>query len=130
MGYRDLRGFLAALQSTGELQTVEAEVDAELEIAAITDRQSKLAGGGSPLLFRRVRGTPHPVATNLFGSPSRMAAALGVKSLAELTPRMERLLADPAAAPAPRTVADPVCQEMVEEFPDLESYPFLKSWPG
>jgi 4-hydroxy-3-polyprenylbenzoate decarboxylase len=129
MGYRDLRGFLAKLQSTGELQTVEAEVDADLEIAAITDRQSKLAGGGSGLLFRRVRGTPHPVATNLFGSPSRMAAALGVESLSELTPLMERLLADPAAAPAPRTVADAPCQEVAEELADLGSYPFLKSWP-
>ncbi|HJV35338.1 UbiD family decarboxylase [Geomonas sp.] len=130
MGYRDLRGFLAALRSTGELTTVEAEVDAELEVAAITDRQSKLAAGGKGLLFRRVRGTPHPVATNLFGSPSRMATALGVESLAELTRLMERLIADPAAAPAPRTVADPPCQEVVEEFPELGSYPFLKSWPA
>jgi 4-hydroxy-3-polyprenylbenzoate decarboxylase len=42
---------------------------------------------------------------------------------------MERLLADPAAAPLPRTVADPPCQEVVEELADLGSYPFLKSWP-
>lgn len=129
MGLRDLRGFLARLQAMGELTAVEAEVDADLEIAAITARQSRLPAGGSGLLFRRVRGACCPLATNLFGSFRRMAAALGVESLDELAPLMERLLADPAAAPAARLVSDPPCHEVVRERPDLGRYPFLKSWP-
>ena len=129
MGYRDLRGFIAALDSMGELHRVEAEVDPSLEIAEITDRQSK-RGGGKALFFSRVKGSRYPVATNLFGSDSRMAAALGVDELAALTPLMEGLLASPEAAPAPVEVSVPPCREVVRRDPDLALYPFLKSWPG
>jgi 4-hydroxy-3-polyprenylbenzoate decarboxylase len=130
MAYRDLRGFLAELAALGELQSVAAEVDSDLEIARITDLQSKLPGGGKALLFNRVRGSRFPVATNLFGSCARMAAALQVPELAALTPAMERLLQDPAAAPAPRIVDAAPCQEVVQRDPNLGSYPFLRSWPG
>jgi 4-hydroxy-3-polyprenylbenzoate decarboxylase len=130
MAYKDLRGFLARLAATGELQTVELEVDPYLEIAAITDRHSKSPGGGKALLFKRVKGSRFPVATNLYGSGSRMAEALQLESLGELTARMAQLLADPAAAPLPVVVADAPCQELVRRVPDLGSYPFLTNWPG
>ena len=130
MAIRDLRGFLARLAALGELQRVDAEVDPELEIARITDLQSKLPGGGKALLFNRVKGSPFPVATNLFGSPLRMAAALEVENLDALTARMERLLLSPGEAPAPRLVQRAPCQEIVQRAPDLGSFPFLKSWPG
>ncbi|HEY5512707.1 MAG TPA: UbiD family decarboxylase [Geomonas sp.] len=130
MAYRDLRGFLARLDALGELQRVEAEVDPDLEIARITDRQSKLAGGGKALLFCRVKGSRFPVATNLFGSYARMALALGVADLGALTERMERLLLLPNDAPPPLLVESAPCQEVVQRVPDLASYPFLRSWPG
>lgn len=130
MAYRDLRGFLGRLAATGELQTVEMEVDPYLEVAAITDRHSKSQGGGKALLFKSVKGSRFPVATNLYGSVSRMAEALQLESLDELTALMEQLLADPAAAPLPVVVADAPCQEVVRRVPDLASYPFLTSWPG
>lgn len=129
MGYRDLRGLVAALQAMGELHRVEAEVDPSLEIAEITDRQCKLPGGKA-LFFSRVKGSRYPVATNLFGSETRMAAALEVPALAALTPLMEELLASPEAAPLPVEVPDPPCREVVRRDPDLALYPFLKSWPG
>jgi len=129
MGYRDLRGFIARLEALGELHTVAAEVDPQLEIAEITDRQSK-EGGGKALLFSRVKGSPFPVATNLFGSERRMAAALGVADLGALTRLMEDLLARPEAAPAPVASLVPPCQEVVRRDPDLGLFPFLKSWPG
>jgi 4-hydroxy-3-polyprenylbenzoate decarboxylase len=130
MAYRDLGGFLARLDALGELQKVEAEVDPDLEIAAITDRQSKLPGGGKALLFVNVRGSRFPVATNLFGSYARMALALEVENLGALTDRVERLLNSPDDAPAPLLVDQAPCQEVVQRLPDLASYPFLKSWPG
>lgn len=129
MAYTDLRGFLARLDAMGELLRVDAEVDPLLEIAEITDRQSKGADGKA-LLFSRVKGSRFPVATNLFGSESRMAAALQVASLGSLTRLMEELLARPEAAPAPVAVRRAPCQEVVERDPDLGLYPFLQSWPG
>lgn len=130
MAIRDLRGFLVELDTAGELQRVDAEVDPELEIACITDRQSKLPGGGKALLFGCVKGSPHPLATNLFGSPLRMALALQVENLSQLTGKMEHLLESPDLAPAPCLVRHPSCQEVVCRTPQLGSYPFLKSWPG
>jgi len=130
MAYRDLRGFLARLDALGELQRVDVEVDPDLEIAAITDRQSKLAGGGRALLFGRVKGSRFPVATNLFGSYARMALALEVETLGALTEKMERLLQSPKDAPSPLRVERAPCQEVVRRDPDLGDYPFLKSWPG
>ncbi|MBJ6802060.1 UbiD family decarboxylase [Geomonas propionica] len=129
MAIRDLRDFLAVLDAAGELHRVDAEVDSDLEIACITDRQSKLPGGGKALLFQNVKGSSYPVATNLFGSPSRMALALQVEHLSLLTGKMEQLLAVPESAPAPTLVRQAPCQEVVERLPDLGGYPFLKSWP-
>jgi 4-hydroxy-3-polyprenylbenzoate decarboxylase len=130
MAYRDLREFLARLEELGELQRVDAEVDADLEIAAITDRHSKLPGGGKALLFGRVKGSRFPLATNLFGSHARMSLALEVAQLGELTGRMEQLLRFPRNAPPPVRVERAPCQEVVQQDPDLSSYPFLRSWPG
>lgn len=130
MAYRDLHAFLARLATLGELHRVEAEVDPELEVAALTDLQSKLPGGGKALWFSRVKGSRFPVATNLFGSPSRMALALEVNDLEELTARMERLLLSPEAAPAPRLVDRAPCQQELQQPVDLAAFSFLKSWPG
>ena len=130
MAGMDVRGFLARLEAMGELHTVAAEVDPVLEIAEITDRQSKSPEGGKALLFCCVKGSRFRAATNLFGSPARMAAALGMPNLDALTGVMEALLARPEAAPAPISVERAPCQERVEHDPDLGIYPFLKSWPG
>ncbi|WP_298436213.1 UbiD family decarboxylase [Geobacter sp.] len=145
--FRTLHEFLGELERLGELHRVGSGVDPRFEIAAITDRVCKSSGGGKALLFERVRGSGIPVATNLFGSPRRMAAALGIPALEALAARMEELLA-PAdgegglaelAAPfaagvlkryLPVAVAAAPCQEIVETVPDLSRYPFLTCWPG
>ena len=130
MAFRDLRGFIASLEAAGELLRVGVEVDADLEIACITDRQSKLPGGGKALLFEKVKGSPFPVATNLFGSSARMALALDVEELHLLSGAMERLLLFPHEAPTPLLVDRAPCQDLVQREPDLARYPFLRSWPG
>ena len=146
MIHRDLHEFIATLERLEELHRVTAAVDPILEIAAITDRVSKLPGGGKALLFERPKGTSIPVATNLFGSSRRMAAALGVASLNDLTGMMAELLVSTPTGSAgdalaslsahetfrryaPEEVAKGRCQEMTEP-PDLTRYPILQSWPG
>lgn len=147
MGFDTLHDFLAELERLGELHRIKAQVDPVLEAAAITDRVSKLPGGGPALLFERVKGSAIPAATNLFGSPRRMALALGVASLDGLAGRMEGLLArlSPdqsdqglAALPhlgefrrfAPVETGVAACQDVVDVPPDLAHYPFLQCWPG
>ena len=57
MAYENIRDFIALLEKNGELIRIKAEVDAELEIAEITDRVSKEKGAANKaLLFERVKG--------------------------------------------------------------------------
>jgi UbiD family decarboxylase len=72
---RDLRAFLDSLRRAGELVLVEAEVDADLEVAEIHRRV--IAAGGPALLFRRVKGSSLPLVTNLFGTHRRVELAFG-----------------------------------------------------
>jgi 4-hydroxy-3-polyprenylbenzoate decarboxylase len=146
MALRNVGEFLGRLTDLGELCRVSVEVDPDLEIAAITDRMSKEPDGGTALLFEQVKGSCFPVATNLFGSAQRMAAALDLDDLKGLTRRMESLLATVPEkslagkltglkdAPAltrftPFLETDPPCQEMVSHDPDLRGFPFLRLWP-
>lgn len=96
--YRSLNDYIARLEREGELIRIAAPVSPVEEIAEITDRISKTPGGGKALLFENT-GTAFPVATNLFGSERRMALALGVESLDDLSARIEDLLGQ---ATAPR----------------------------
>ncbi|MFU8891912.1 MAG: menaquinone biosynthesis decarboxylase [Anaerosomatales bacterium] len=81
MAIKDLREFIALLESKGQLTRIAAEVDPNLEIGEITDRVSKQVGPG--LLFEnpvnRETGERYamPVAINLMGSYDRMAWAMG-----------------------------------------------------
>ena len=108
MALADLREFLEAIESAGELVRVEHPVRARLvrithpvrarlEIAEIADRCMKSPGGGPALLFEHVlledgRRSPHPVAINLFGSMRRMCLALGVEDLETVGARISELL--------------------------------------
>ncbi len=89
--YKNLRAYLAELEAVGELARVEAEVTSELEIAEITDRESKRPGGGRALMFCHTDKV-FPVVTNIFGSSRRMAMALGCDELSELPVRIEELV--------------------------------------
>jgi len=54
MPYRDLRDFLAQLESTGELRRVRQSVDPKLEMTELCDRALK--AGGPALLFEQPKG--------------------------------------------------------------------------
>jgi 4-hydroxy-3-polyprenylbenzoate decarboxylase len=82
MSYRDLREFLGQLEAQGELKRIKTEVSPRLEMTEICDRV--LRAGGPALLFEHPAGHDMPVLANLFGSVSRVAAAMGAKDAGEL----------------------------------------------
>ena len=69
MGYRTLADCVRDLERTGQLLTIDREIDPNLEMAAIQRRV--YAAGGPALLFRRAKGTAFPMLGNLFGTIDR-----------------------------------------------------------
>ncbi len=84
----DLRALLALLRTEHELVRIDAEVDPDLEAAEVHRRV--IAAGGPALLFARVKGSPWPVVTNLFGTARRVELAFGRRPL-ELVQRLAAL---------------------------------------
>ncbi len=75
--HRNLRTFLELLTKEKEIITIEAEVDPYLEVAEVHRRV--IERGGPALLFKRMKGSQYPVATNLFGTKRRIELAFGPK---------------------------------------------------
>ena len=86
-----LREFISRLESEGELIRIKTKVDPRFEIAEITDRISKMEGGGKAILFEN-SGTEYPVLMNMMGSDRRMAMAMGVEELEDISKRIDDLL--------------------------------------
>ena len=148
MAFKDLREFISHLETQGELRRVTVPVSRDLEISEITDRVSKgPAAENKALLFERVEGFEMPVLINTFGSARRMAWALGVEDLNQLSARIEKLLDlkmpgtffeklkklgdlfDLAKA-GPKHVGAAPCQEVTEtRSPSLKSLPVIRCWP-
>ncbi|HDZ07764.1 4-hydroxy-3-polyprenylbenzoate decarboxylase [Pseudohongiella sp.] len=79
MSFKDLREFIALLESEGELKRITAPVDPNLEITEICDRT--LRAGGPALLFENPIGSDIPLLGNLFGNTRRIALAMGQQDL-------------------------------------------------
>lgn len=98
MTYANLRQWIEQLRRDKDLAVIEAPVDPHLELAEIHRRV--VEEEGPALLFTNVRGTPFPVATNLFGSVRRVNKAFGTRPeqlVKSLTEAMETLLPPSAA---------------------------------
>ena len=161
MPYRDLRDFLAQLESTGELRRVRQSVDPKLEMTELCDRALK--AGGPALLFEQPKGdfvapsgATIPVLGNLFGTPERVARAMGADPTAwrESLREVGRLLAFLKEPEPPKSLRDawqhtrPVfmkaldmapkvrrgaaCQDVVWEGADVDlaRLPIQTCWPG
>ncbi len=150
MAYRDLREFLAQLESGGQLKRIATPVDPRLEITEICDRVLK--AGGPALLFGQPKGHSMPVLANLFGTPERVALGMGRESVAALRElgQLLAVLKEPAPpqglkdawdklpllrqvmAMAPKRVSSPACQEVVWEGADVDlaRLPIQTCWPG
>src|SRR5258708_5139371 len=144
--YEDITDFLIDLEKRKLLSRIDEPVSPDLEIAAVTDRASKLPGGGLALLFEQPTGFEMPVAGNVFGSLERMCLALGVKTLDDLaaeinqlmTPQMPEGIMDalkmlPMVGRLrdlmPKMVKDAPCQEIVRKGGSLDEFPTLHFWP-
>ncbi|MCG6868253.1 MAG: 4-hydroxy-3-polyprenylbenzoate decarboxylase [Gammaproteobacteria bacterium] len=149
MKYRDLREFIAYLEGIGELKRIGVPVDPNLEITEICDRTLKQ--GGPALLFERPAGAGVPLLGNLFGTPRRVALAMGEESVEALREIGELLAFLKQPEPpgglkdawkslpvfrkvfdmAPRTVRKAPCQEIVlqGEAVDLGLFPVQTCWP-
>src|SRR3982750_1424796 len=90
MAYKNLQDFIDTLERAGELVRINSYVDPKLEMAEITDRISKTAGGGKALLFENT-GYDFPVLMNAYGSEKRMCLALGVEHLDDTASEIEKL---------------------------------------
>jgi 4-hydroxy-3-polyprenylbenzoate decarboxylase len=162
MSYSDLRDFMAQLETRGELKRVALEIDPRLEMTEICDRVLK--AGGPAVLFERPKGFHAPtdpsrmaVLGNLFGTPSRIALAMGaaqgddplpylrdighlLAALKEPEPphgvkdafgklgMLKRALWDMA----PKTVSSAPCRDVVWEGEDVDlaKLPIQTCWPG
>ena len=112
--------------------------------------QRVLRADGPALLFENVSGATMPVATNVLGSPRRIALALGADAVDAVAERIARLvkLRPPAGilgavrdltgtidtlstlrSLAPKRVRSGPCQEVEETTVDLDRLPILKCWP-
>ena len=79
MNYHDLRDFLAQLEKMGELKRIATPVSTHLEMTEICDRV--LRAQGPAILFENPVGHTMPVLANLFGTPRRVALAMGQENV-------------------------------------------------
>ena len=150
MSYRDLRDFISQLEQTGELRRISQPVSPVLEMTALCDRV--LRTNGPALLFEHPTGHDMPVLANLFGTPERVARAMGVNTLADLRVfgHVLAALKEPEAPNglkdvlgmgtllktlwhmAPKEVRSAPCQEVIWEGTDvdLSRLPVQHCWPG
>lgn len=150
MSYKDLREFIAALESKGDLVRITQPIDPYLEMTEIADRTLKQ--GGPALLFENPTQGKMPVLANLFGTQERVAMGMGAESVAALR-EVGEILAylrqpDPPKgfkdawdkAPilkqvlnmAPKVVRNGECQRHAKFNDDvnLDDLPIQTCWPG
>lgn len=150
MKYKDLRSFLAQLESKGELKRVTTEISPYLEMTEICDRLLKT--GGPAILFENPKGHNIPVLGNLFGTSRRVAMGMGQESVESLRKVGELLtyLKEPDPPKGfkdtwdklpvlkqvlnmvPKVLSSAPCQDIVWEGKDVDlcKLPIQTCWPG
>ena len=149
MKYSDLRQFMTALEADGELVRVEDPVSTRLDMTAVGD--FVLRRSGPALLFANPVGYKIPVLANLFGTPRRVALAMGATEVSELR-TIGSMLASLKEPEPPKGVRDagrllqmakslwsmrpveasrPVCREVDVNGPDVDlaRLPVQFCWP-
>jgi len=155
MKYNDLRDFISQLEKVGQLKRITASVSTHLTMTEISDRT--LRAKGPALLFENAvdeNGEPYniPVLTNLFGTPERVALAMGqtdVKALRDVG-KLLAMLKEPepptgfrdAIGKIPvykqvlnmptKLIKKALCQQIVLNGDDVDLFklPIQTCWPG
>lgn len=125
----DLREFISRCEEIGELKRITAEVDWNLEISHISKLNEEK--GGPALLFENVKGYSSPVLTGAFGTPSRLAIAMGMKanSMCELA-RQWMKMSIKEVIPAREVSSGPIMENVDDvDAVNLEKFPVPKFYP-
>ena len=122
MAVSDLRGFIAALERSGDLVRIKREVNWDMEVGAISRRAYEKAGPA--LLFEKIKDYPpgYSILNGPVGTWRRVAVALGlppetsVRQLyAAYEEKHERKL-------SPVTIDSAPCQENLMAGPEVDVY--------
>ena len=121
MRYRDLREFMAQLESINELKRIHQPVSPDLEMTEFC--RQVLQHNGPAILFENPTGYTMPVLGNLFGSYKRIALAMGKNDLQDLR-QIGHLLADLRQPNAPSGLKDtwaklPILKQLYTMIPTL-----------
>jgi 4-hydroxy-3-polyprenylbenzoate decarboxylase len=155
MKYNDLRDFISQLEKVGQLKRISKPISINLAMTEISDRA--LRAKGPALLFENAvdeNGKPcsMPVLTNLFGTPDRVALAMGQENVGALRDvgKLLAMLKEPeppkgfrdAIGKIPvykqvlnmpvKVIKKPLCQQIVltGDEVDLTKLPIQRCWPG
>src|SRR6516225_9359800 len=139
MAYRSFLHFIEELERANDFVLISEPVSTEFEITELADRQMKSPRGGRALLFEKPtidgRVSRFPLAINTMGSERRMALAIGVESIDEITHQMQLILkAKPPTSvregwsllrqgvdllhARPKHASDGPCKEAIHRFND------------
>lgn len=141
-GFHNLRQFIEVLRQRNLIVDIHSPVDPNLELAEIHRRV--IAANGPALLFHRVKGSPFPVVTNLFGTLERVSIAFrnrpedlianAVKlATRDFPPSLKNLWEQRRTIRSLMKVGmrkrrrAPILE--CSSAPDLEKLPMLTSWP-
>jgi len=155
MKYSDLRDFISQLEKKGELKRITQPISTHLTMTEISDRA--LRAKGPALLFENPideHGNAHsmPILTNLFGTPDRVALAMGQENVSALRDvgKLLAMLKEPepptgfrdALGKIPiykqvlnmpvKKIKKPLCQQIIlsGDEVDLTKLPIQTCWPG
>ncbi|HEY5674777.1 MAG TPA: UbiD family decarboxylase [Malonomonas sp.] len=135
----DLQTFILQQESSNSLRRIRAQVDPQLEVAALCRREFSLGKDNRAIFFEQIKGSGFPLVANLFGNEARTAQLLGARSFAQFRQRLssylhartgtaqQRLLVDSVCAPV--HLSSPDCQQVIAAT-DVTALPAIRSWPG
>ena len=122
MPYKDLREFIAVLEKQGDAVRVEKEVDANLEVGAITRRVNETQSPAP--FFQKIKG--YAPEYRIFGSPlatlRRLATALEINPDASYSEILDRVETGWKRQIKPRVVKDGPCKENIYVGEDVDLY--------
>ncbi len=139
MSYHSLYDCVRDLEKHGHLLRIKQEIDPDLEAAEIHRRV--FAAGGPAILFERIKGSPFPALSNLYGTYERTDFLFRhtikrVQKVIELKADPTHLLRKPLRyTGAPFTALSALPMKSIGKAPvtygttTIDQLPLIKSWP-